>query len=134
MPYEAEVGFVYFLHSPEVQRVKIGFAAMPPRRIEGIRNASPVELEWLGVIPGSRDDEAALHARFKEFRVRREWFSADPALMAFIRSEALPWSEDMIERATSLANARQAKAACDRAELAAASGQRPVLRHLRYLL
>ncbi len=59
--------------------VKIGHTTNLGARVRSLRTAHPKELHVLYVAPGSRDDEQALHRRFADFRVGREWFNlADP--------------------------------------------------------
>jgi hypothetical protein len=68
---------VYFLHSPELQRVKIGYSSNPRSRISNLMTASPASLDVLAVINGSHDDEKFLHHVFADDRANREWFEYD---------------------------------------------------------
>lgn len=74
-------GFVYFIHAPEVARVKIGFATNVASRVNKIRSDSPVPVLLIGQMPGTLADEANMHRRFEAFRINREWFSASPQVM-----------------------------------------------------
>jgi len=74
---------VYIIHAPAISRVKIGYASNPRKRFSGLRTSSPVDLELLAVIPGDRDCERALHARFSVYRCDGDWFDATPAIMGF---------------------------------------------------
>ena len=47
----------------------------------------PVPLKLLGVIKGNI--EAQCHARFADFRLGGEWFMPSPAVLDFIRSNAI---------------------------------------------
>jgi hypothetical protein len=74
---------IYLVRSGD--RIKIGHAGSASRaraRFNAIRDASPVEVELLGVIDGSRDDEQELHRRFAGSRLHGEWFMATPELLS----------------------------------------------------
>ena len=69
---------VYFIAFGD--RIKIGTSANVKRRMSQL----PVDT-LLGTIPGSRDKEAQMHARFASARVgKTEWFTRSPELLAFI--------------------------------------------------
>lgn len=82
------IGFVYAIRCAD--RVKIGWSSDPVRRFGKIESDSPFECERLGYWPGSMDDESAVHKRFADIRMHREWFAATPPLMAFIEQMAMP--------------------------------------------
>ena len=63
---------IYFVRSG--QYVKIGKANDPQARMNALQSASAEPLEMLITIPGGVKVEKALHARFTEKRVSREWF------------------------------------------------------------
>lgn len=86
----AGVDYVYFVHAPENQAVKIGRAADPRRRIQILQVGSPGPVELLGWIRAKPADrlEAVIQGRFKRDRLRGEWFKATPELMNFIRDRA----------------------------------------------
>src|SRR5262249_25059681 len=52
--------------------------------ISQLQTACPDKLTLLGVCPGSRDDEAALHERLALFHLRGEWFRCTPELLAIV--------------------------------------------------
>lgn len=87
-------GWVYFIHAPEVGRVKIGIAVNPPKRLMELQVGSPVSLRLLGVIKGGEQEEAELHSEFYDLRIQGEWFRAASDLMEFIQSEADPWESE----------------------------------------
>lgn len=64
---------VYVIGSPEFRPVKIGKGNVA-RRLEWFQTGSPFLLEVLWSLPGGYRLERALHARFKPFRVRGEWY------------------------------------------------------------
>lgn len=72
---ERGMKYVYLLHAPEVDRYKIGQSSNPERRIHEL-SKGPVEvfLVWAGDCePGT---ESMLKARFRDQRVRGEWFQS----------------------------------------------------------
>jgi hypothetical protein len=72
----SDEGFVYFLAGGGF--IKIGFSTQPDRRWEWIRGILPFSTEKLGVHPGTRRLERALHVHFADFHVRQEWFLDHP--------------------------------------------------------
>jgi hypothetical protein len=76
-------GWVYFFRAGD--HIKIGWSRNPKARKASLSTASPFDLEFLGQLPGTEDDEQALHQVFAHLRVKREWFTPDPLLLAFIR-------------------------------------------------
>lgn len=79
---ENAVGSVYLLYDHERALLKIGFTTRGvARRQRLIEAASGADLTRVYCFPGTRADEAALHGRFGEYRVRGEWFRASGALL-----------------------------------------------------
>lgn len=76
---------VYFLANPETHAIKIGHATDPRERLHRLQVGCPSTLQLLGVIPGGRTRERALHRAWRHFRLRGEWFRAEPRLLAEIR-------------------------------------------------
>lgn len=77
--------FIYFfqIDTPE-KFIKIGFATNVDIRLSNVRVSSPYNIEVLAVIEGSTLLEAEIHQKFAAHRVRGEWFSPAPELLAFI--------------------------------------------------
>lgn len=78
-------GHVYFLHAPEVGRVKIGFTIGLESRLNELRLGSPVKLHLLKTIRCTLAVEIALLAVWHRYRLHGEWFEAAPALLRFIK-------------------------------------------------
>lgn len=85
--------WVYFLRCPANGLIKIGFTGSQASwaRFQDIATASPVPLEPMGLLPGGRSLEAALHVAFAPHCHHAEWFEPAPVLLDFIRREARPW-------------------------------------------
>lgn len=69
-------GYVYFmLHAP-VKFLKVGYSATPAKRLQTHRAAIPGELTTLGVVPGGRLLEQAIHDELGDWLVpgHKEWF------------------------------------------------------------
>jgi len=67
-------GHVYFLRCGDF--VKIGYSATPDVRVRDLSNATPYQVELIGLHPGSKRHEFALHKYFSNLRHsdKREWF------------------------------------------------------------
>lgn len=77
-------GVVYFIHAVELKNIKIGYSANFKTRLDALSTSVPFSLEPLRVIPGTHEDEKAIHRRFAHLRVRREWFQDCPELREYI--------------------------------------------------
>lgn len=69
-------GYVYFmLHAP-VKFLKVGYSATPAKRLQTHRVSIPGELRTLGVVPGGRVLEQAIHDELRDWLVpgHKEWF------------------------------------------------------------
>lgn len=68
----AGLGFVYVIEGGGL--FKIGYSAQPRQRLQSLQCSSPVPLTLLGVVEGTREDEAQWHHRFRNQRSHGEWF------------------------------------------------------------
>ena len=68
---------VYFIWSPELRRVKIGWSEKTKLRLKNLQGASGMRLQLIGTIDGGRSMEKVLHERFADYRILGEWFSAE---------------------------------------------------------
>src|SRR5262245_4249723 len=72
---------LYFVLNHRSKAVKIGHSDDPAGRLDTLQTASPDRLKLLGVCPGSKLEEAQLHARFAHLHIRGEWFRAAAELL-----------------------------------------------------
>lgn len=79
---------VYFVMAPSLGFVKIGYSADINMRFADLSCASPVELQLTHTIPGTPALEREMHARFRLFRVRGEWFRVAGALEQLLTDAA----------------------------------------------
>lgn len=72
------VTFIYLMKNSRNNLVKIGYSVDPSFREKTLQSEEP-EIDLIASWIGSCEDEQALHRRYKEKRVRGEWFrlSAD---------------------------------------------------------
>ena len=93
---------VYFLQDAE-GRVKIGRSRLPMARLGEIVRSNGRAIELIGVIPGGKVLERALHISFAYLRLppdaslgdgRTEWFILDDVLSAYIKANAQTLSVD----------------------------------------
>jgi hypothetical protein len=75
----------YFVLAKALNRVKIGKALDPEKRLGELQTGAPEELELLLYLPHRPPfEESQLHQRFKKYRVCGEWFEFRDDLKLFI--------------------------------------------------
>lgn len=75
---------VYFLHCPQANRIKIGYAQNVAMRAYQLATASPGPLVILAVIEsGTRKTELEMRERFRAHHRYREWFEPAPEILTF---------------------------------------------------
>jgi hypothetical protein len=74
--------WVYFIRGGDM--IKIGTAKCVRSRLAELQVGSPVILELLLAIPGSRDLERHLHIQHQALRAHGEWFRAEGPLLNHI--------------------------------------------------
>jgi hypothetical protein len=78
-------GQVYFIEALGLSRIKIGFTARDPLdRLRALQTAAPARLRLLATFSADPEDERRLHGVFSDERVKGEWFTATPRLLAFV--------------------------------------------------
>lgn len=80
--------FVYFIQQGEGP-VKIGRAKSPLLRLSQLQTGNPTELALRYVVPGDQALERELHTRFREARIRGEWFGLSYLSIILIYGEGL---------------------------------------------
>lgn len=75
---------VYFIRDAKLPEVKIGYSYSPERRLKALKSEYRRELQLLKTIYGYRAEEAALHRKFKQYRLHGEWFQLTGELVRFI--------------------------------------------------
>lgn len=78
---------VYFIRSVESNRIKIGYTnGSVSKRLATLQTGCPEPLELLHFTEEAGPyEEAKIHRRFKDYRVRGEWFSMNDEIECFIR-------------------------------------------------
>lgn len=76
-------GYIYFVLDGEF--VKIGHSTKVMERVRGLATANPRDLALLGSIPGSLQEERALHKRFAQYHEKLEWFRYCEEIDKFIK-------------------------------------------------
>lgn len=77
---------VYFIKPIGMEGpIKIGFSDVPLNRLINLGAWSPLPLEIIGTVPGSRKDESFLHASFSSAYSHREWFHPTLPLLEAIK-------------------------------------------------
>lgn len=99
------ISLVYFIGNPHGP-VKIGFTTDIFNRVISLQIGSPMLLQVLGVIPGTRELETHLHSQFSTSKVRGEWFAITPELAQTIEDLANPPHKviQIISKSRSLSN------------------------------
>lgn len=86
--------YVYFVQDGTDGPIKIGLADNPEQRLSSLQVGNPRPLTLLATFQTwePRKDEAQIHARFAEHRIRGEWFHPHPDLMAqVVALQELEW-------------------------------------------
>jgi hypothetical protein len=78
------IRLLYAIQAGHDGLIKIGHAANVLRRLGKMRVDSAQELKLLGVLPGGPMKEREVHHKLRADRVRGEWFSPTPAVLAFV--------------------------------------------------
>lgn len=74
-------GWVYFIQFGD--RVKIGYTTKPAQRMQGLPHDRVI-----GMVPGTRDDEASWHRLLAPHHIVGEWFAAEPEVLAMLERVA----------------------------------------------
>jgi len=73
---------VYFIKQNDY--IKIGFTNNFNKRLNQLQVSSPVKLEVLGIIKGTKEDECNYHKMFSKYYSNGEWFIYNEELISHI--------------------------------------------------
>lgn len=81
---------IYFIQQAKNLLIKIGYTSSdePTGRLKSGQTWNPDGLEVLLTMPGTQDEEKALHRRFAEANVAGEWFKPTPELLRYAISQS----------------------------------------------
>jgi hypothetical protein len=101
---------IYFIQRDVGGLIKIGATSCLTDRLKSLFSPPEPDIKVLGICEGSFADERELHRRFSYLRVSGEWFSPEPSLLEFIRTNASPWDPESDTGRTSLVSLRGTEA------------------------
>lgn len=93
-----EMSRVYFIQDGDA--IKIGIGLDPDRRMKDLQAGNPRKLSLIGSYIGT--DELALHKKFAEYRIHREWFRDNSELRALIAAKC-PANDNQVVQAAKVA-------------------------------
>jgi len=76
LPRRAVKTYVYLMSNQAGTELKIGLSSNPERRLRTLSTANAHPLCLLYLVVGGRSLERALHAKFKQYHIRNEWYSS----------------------------------------------------------
>lgn len=79
-------GWIYFIQVGTDGPIKIGYAGDVKRRLGELQLANPFELRLVRAVRGNVLLERQIHAIYAHARLRGEWFTPVPELVAFVAS------------------------------------------------
>lgn len=83
-------GQVYFIQVGADGPIKIGFSSDVAQRLRTLQTGHTEKLRLLHKQVGTKEDEAALHRKFRNIHIKGEWYEADAVLVEFIRKRKSP--------------------------------------------
>lgn len=78
--------WLYVIRRADIREVKIGVSEDPIARLKALQTAHGDDLELVATAPANMFTESEMHARFAEYRKKREWFHEAPAVTRWIDS------------------------------------------------
>ena len=87
---------IYFIRGKESGNIKIGYSADPEQRKSNLQTANYEELEFIGIMDGSIEDEAKIQEMFSTFNIRGEWYRSAQEVVAFAKKNAVKSKERII--------------------------------------
>lgn len=97
-----ESGQVYFLLHMPTKYLKVGYSATPVKRLQSHRSSIPGDMTTLGVVPGGRYLESAVHEELDRWLVpgHKEWFFYTPAVREYVERIVSVYESDRIGKKT----------------------------------
>lgn len=90
-----KVCYVYVIHRPATNEVKIGVSHRPRERMASLQTTSSEPLFLLATVKGKRLEEQMLHKRFAAHRKWGEWFDASPEILEWAKHPRNPMDEHL---------------------------------------
>ena len=78
---------IYFIKAND--RIKIGYATDPIKRLSSIQTSCPYKLEVILIIDGNYEKESEIHKEFVALRTSGEWFRYEDPLIKYIEKERI---------------------------------------------
>jgi hypothetical protein len=93
-------GFVYLMLHEPTQYVKVGFSSEPAKRLRTHAVSIPGKLSVLGVVPGGRTLEGAIHEDLSDWLVpgHQEWFFYSPHVREYLSRISAVYEKDPASR------------------------------------
>lgn len=79
---------IYFIRGKESGNIKIGYSTNPDKRKSNLQTSHYEELELIGLMDGSLEDEATIHKTFASFNIRGEWYRPSQEILEFVDNNA----------------------------------------------
>lgn len=79
---------IYFIQS-ESGEIKIGYSCNVSNRLRDLQSSNPKKLYILRIIPGTKNLEIALLAKFSKYKIQGEWFHPAKEIFDFIEPRFL---------------------------------------------
>lgn len=84
---------VYLIADRGNELCKIGFTNTEvEKRMSSLKTGNPFELEVLAVIEGERELEKELHTKFKDYKVKGEWFKLTDEIINYFNVEFMTYN------------------------------------------
>ncbi len=94
-PYNSRKGYVYFLHCPLLNAIKVGFSfSAPLMRWRSFATTFPYPVICLGWCDGNLKAEREWHNKFSKSALLNEWFLWSPKIIKQIKSACPNYGRD----------------------------------------
>ncbi len=84
-PPKKPKGYVYFIQGLCGGAIKIGYSVCPEKRLQALQTGYPDTLTILLMIPGNESIETSIHHKFRDSKLKGEWFRPDAYLIDGIK-------------------------------------------------